>query len=190
MEPVLVILILLTLCVIALVFLIVWRDHRDLRLQQIAEDIARLEEFASEVVRYKKEMEEMLSATRRQTEKTVSWVDSQMKQVRDSVASLEQNFRPNKNKNKKETSQGKYQQAKHQKYQEKGKPRGGVNPKQRRQSETKIKQASINDGETYNKLIKLAEQGLNNQEIAKQLNLGYDEVALILELKRKKHQLG
>lgn len=179
----LVVLTLLTLCVLALVFLIVWRDRRDLKLHQVTEDIARLEGAVDEVVQYKREMEEMLSTARRHTEQTVSRVDNQVKRVCDTVASLEQQLRSNRNK--KETSREKYQQSKHQKYQGKGKPRGG-NPKQKKQPEMKIEKApKINDGEKYDRLMKLAEQGLSTQEIAKRLHLGHDEVALVLELKRK-----
>lgn len=192
MEPMLVVLTLLTLCVLALVFLIIWRDRRDLKLRQVAEDIARLEGAVSEVARYKREMEEMLSTTRRHTEQTVSRVDNQVKQVCDLVASLEQQRRSNRNK--KETGRERSQQTKHQKYHGKEKSRGGNPKKQDRQPETKVEQApKINDGVKYNKLVELAEQGLSIQEIAKKLNLGYDEVALVLELKKKQkknYQLG
>ncbi|KUK36630.1 MAG: hypothetical protein PWP44_801 [Thermacetogenium sp.] len=178
MEPILVVLSLLTLCVICLVFLIVWRDRRDLKHRQLTRDISRLEEIVAEAAQHKKDMAEMLSAAKRQTEQAVSRMDNQLKQVRESVASLEQHLRNNRNNKER----GK---EKASKTQGRGKSRSG-NPKQKERAAAKAdKVPKIDDGEKYAKLVELAEQGLSTQEIAKQLNLGYDEVELVLELKRK-----
>lgn len=178
MEPILVVLSMLTLCVIALVFLVVWRDRRDLKLRQLTKDIARLEEILNEAAQYKKEMAEMLSTAKKHTEQAVSRVDNQVKQVRDSVASLEQQLRFNRG-NKEGGKE------KSQKVQGRGKSRTS-NPKQKEHSATiPVDVPKINDGEKYARLVELANRGMSTQEIAKQLNLGYDEVELVLELKRK-----
>lgn len=90
MEPILIILSLLTISIITLVFVVVWRDRRDLKLRQITGEIEKVEELLKEMDQYKKEIKEMLATAKKQTDQAVSRVDNQVKQVRDSVVKLEQ----------------------------------------------------------------------------------------------------
>lgn len=182
MEPLLILLSLLTICIIILVFVIVWRDRRDLKLRHVTEEIEKIEELLREMNMYKKETEEMLATAKKQTVHVVSRVDNQMKQVRDSVANLEQRLRSS-NKDSKDSGRVKERQ---QKYSGRGKPRNpnrrGKMPPQNNGGKEAVR---INDGEKYAKMVKMADQGLSNQEIAKRLNLGPKEVELVLQLKRK-----
>ena len=90
MEYLLIILSLLIISIITVVFVVVWRDRRDLKLKQITEEIERIDEIYIEIQRYKKEMESMFDTTKKQTDSAVSRLDKQVKQIRDSVAKLEQ----------------------------------------------------------------------------------------------------
>ncbi|HHV35021.1 MAG TPA: hypothetical protein GXX59_05520 [Syntrophomonadaceae bacterium] len=189
MEPILIILSLLTISVITLVFVVVWRDRRDLKLQQITEEIDKIEELCKEMRQYKTKTKEMLATSKKQTDSTVSRVENQVKQVRDSVANLEQRLRSvNKDsrqdsrKNSRDSGREKERQ---QKYSGRGKsrnPRRGQKPPSSGGGKEALR---INDGEKYAKMVKLADQGLSNQEIAKRLKLGRKEVEVVLQLKRK-----
>ncbi len=94
-----------------------------------------------------------------------------MKQVRASVASLEQKIR--------DSSRDKNKQ---QKFSGKGKSRKQKGDAQHKNEGKNI--PKIDDGEKYAKMVELANQGLSNEEIAKKLNLGSEEVELVLKLKQ------
>ncbi len=51
-----------------------------------------------------------------------------------------------------------------------------------------MKLGDSNRGEKYEEVIKLAEQGLSEKEIARVLNLTEGEICLILNLDRKKNE--
>lgn len=115
----------------------------------------------------------MLVKAKKQADQAVSKVDNQMKQVRASVASLEQKIRDSSREKNKQ-----------QKFSGKGKPRTS---KQRGDSQHKNEGKNtpkIDDGEKYARMVELANQGLSNEEIAKKLNLGSKEVDLVLKLKQ------
>lgn len=186
MESLVIVLILLTIGIIMLVSIIVWRDRRELKLRQIINEIVKVEEAVREVYKIKEEMENMLAAVRKHTDFAVSQVEGQMKQVKNSVANLEQRLHlVTGNGEKKESVK-----EKGGKSQTRNKSR--TNNREVRQrvvsssESTKPDMVKINDGEKYSKLYELAEKGLSTQEIAQQLNLGQDEVELVLELKGKK----
>jgi ATP/maltotriose-dependent transcriptional regulator MalT len=186
MEYLIIILSLLTLSIITLVFLVVWRDRRDLKLRRVTEEIGKMEELFCEMRQYKKEADDLLAAVKKQTEQAVSRVDHQAKQLRDSVANLEQRLRLS-NKDPKDADRPKERQ---QKYSGKGKPRNfnkkGQTPHPPSSSDSDGKDVKrIDDGEKYAKMMELAKQGLSNQEIAKKLNLGQEEVELVLQIKKK-----
>ncbi|MDH7576732.1 MAG: hypothetical protein QHH75_02695 [Bacillota bacterium] len=188
MEQLIIILGILTLCIIALVFLTVWRDRRELKLNQITKEISRFEESLKEIYQIKEEIEKMLTAARKHTDLAVSQVEGQVKQVRNSVAHLEQRLHVvSSSAEKRNISK---EREKNQRPQGKGKPRGnGRELKQKDQTPSKSGKeefVKINDGEKYAKLYELADRGLSPQEIAQQLNLGYDEVELVLGLKGKR----
>jgi septal ring factor EnvC (AmiA/AmiB activator) len=185
MEPILIILSLLTISIITLVFVVVWRDRRDLKLRQITGEIEKVEELLKEMDQYKKEIKEMLATAKKQTDQAVSRVDNQVKQVRDSVVKLEQHVHSG-SKDSRDSGRDK---ARQQKYSGRGKPR---NPNKKGQttppppSKGGEQDQRINDGEKFAKMVKMADEGLNTQEIAKRLNIGRKEVELVLQLKRKK----
>ncbi len=171
MEVLVGLLSLLVVGVAALVCLVVWRDRRELKISQV-------EELAAEVRKMKEEMEKMLAAARRHTDLAVSQVEGQVKQVRNSVAHLEQRLHVVG------LAGGEKRNPGREKAEARNRTRKNTHREQReaRQKEP----VKINDGEKYAKLYELAEQGLSTQEIAQQLNLGQDEVELVLELKGKR----
>lgn len=179
-EPIIIILSLLTISVIILVFVVVWRDRRDLKLNQVAKEVKHLEDLLQEIQHTKQEIEEMLVKAKKQTDQAVSKVDNQMKQVRASVANLEQRIR--------DSGRDKNKQQKHsqQKFSGKGKSRTN-NPREKGESHPKNNKNNpkIDDGEKYAKMVELAKQGLSKEEIAKRLNLGCKEVDVVLKLKQK-----
>ncbi len=185
MEPLIIILGMLTLGVIALVSLVVWRDRRELKLSQITKNISEFEKTVKEIQQIKEEMEKMLAVARKHTDLAVSQVEGQVKQVKNSVAHLEQRLHiVSSGGEKRNLSRERYPKS-----QGKGKSRGNSRePKQKEQPSKSKKDelVKINDGEKYAKLYELADRGLSPQEIAQQLNLGYDEVELVLELKGKR----
>jgi paraquat-inducible protein B len=182
MTSLVVVLAVLTLAVCALVFLVVWRDRRELKFNEMETRLARVEELIGEAQKLKDEIEKMLTAARKQTDFVVSQVEGQVKQVKNSVASLEQQLHL--------VGQSGEKRSKNQGPRNKSKAKGNKEAKQQKaQSGSKglrEEPVKINDGERYAKLYELAEQGLSTQEIARQLNMGHDEVELVLELKRKR----
>ncbi len=175
----------LTVCIIAMVSLVIWRDRRELRLNQITREISRFEESIKEIYQIKEEIEKMLTAARKHTDLAVSQVEGQVKQVRNSVAHLEQRLHVVGLSGEKRNIAK--EREKSQRSQGKGKPRGNSRElKQKENRSGKEEPVKINDGEKYAKLYELADQGLSPQEIAQRLNLGYDEVELVLELKGKR----
>jgi FtsZ-interacting cell division protein ZipA len=184
MEPILIILSLLTISIITLVFVVVWRDRRDLKLRQITGEIEKVEELLKEMDQYKKEIKEMLATAKKQTDQAVSRVDHQVKQVRDSVVKLEQHVHSS-SKDSRDSGRDK---ARQQKYSGRGKPRN-PNNKERTTTPPPSKGGKqdqrINDGEKFAEIVKMADEGLSTQEIAKRLNIGRREVELVLQLKRK-----
>ncbi len=189
MEPLLIILSLLTISIITLVFIIVWRDRRDLKISQVTKEITRAEELLKEIQMSKTKIEEMLATANKRTDQAVSKVDNQVKQVRDSVAKLEHQMRSGKKDFGRE-------KEKQQKYSGRGKARPS-NTKQREQAAPNSRdrrdnrdnrdkpEPKINDGVKFAKMVEMADKGLSTQEIAKKLNMGCSEVELVLELKRK-----
>lgn len=161
---------LLIVGVAALVCLVIWRDRREIR-------VAQVEELAAEVRRMKEEMEKILAAARRHTDLAVSQVEGQVRQVRNSVANLEQRLHVVGLSERRGVGRDKPE----------ARNKNNRKGKNREQREVRQKEpVKINDGEKYAKLYELAEQGLSTQEIAQQLNLGQDEVELVLELKGKR----
>jgi DNA anti-recombination protein RmuC len=173
MEPILIILSLLTISIITLVFVVVWRDRRDLKLRQITGEIEKVEELLKEMDQYKKEIKEMLATAKKQTDQAVSRVDNQVKQVRDSVVKLEQHVHSG-SKDSRDSGRGKPRNPNKKGQTTPPPPSKGGEQDQR-----------INDGEKFAKMVKMADEGLNTQEIAKRLNIGRKEVELVLQLKRK-----
>ena len=139
-------------------------------------------------------MENMLDTAKKQTDSAVSRIDNQVKLVRDSVAKLEHNSHANNSNNRdvKDSSRGKDRQ---QKNSGRGRsrntnrrpqaPQNNSNHKTEQREQPEQPEQRIDDGEKYSKMMKLAEQGLSNEEIAKKLNLGCKEVELVTQIKRK-----
>lgn len=129
----------------------------------------------------------MLDTTKKQTDSAVSRLDKQVKQIRDSVAKLENNLHSKNSKNRDAKDSGRVKDRQ-QRSSGRGKSRNMNRKSQTSSHNDDRKEQSeqrINDGEKYAKMMKLAEQGLSNEEIAKKLNLGRKEVELVLKLKRK-----
>lgn len=187
MESLIIVLALLALGIIVVVCFIVWRDHLELKLKQIVNEIARVEKLVSEIYQVKEEIGKMLATAQEHTDSVVSQVEGQVKQVKNSMAHLEQRLHVvglggEKRNLKKE-------RERNQSTRNKGKTKGNRDLKQKDRVGSKLVKGEpikINDGEKYVKLYELANKGLSTQEIAQQLNLGHDEVELVLELKGKR----
>ncbi|HHW40369.1 MAG TPA: hypothetical protein GXX19_04325 [Syntrophomonadaceae bacterium] len=182
MEVLIIVLGLLTTGIIALVSLIVWRDRRELKLKQIAIEINRVEEILNNFYQNKQEFDKMLDSAKRYTDNAISQVEGQIKQIKNTLTHIEQRLPlVSLSGDKKETGR---ERERNHKTQGKGKSRGSRDPKHQSQKTGEI--IKINDGEKYARIYEMAEKGLNTQEIAQKLNLGHDEVELVLELKGKK----
>lgn len=180
MEALVRVLELLTLGIIVLVALIVWRDRRELKLRQISLEIKRVEDILSNFYQNKQELDKITESAKRYTDAAISQLEGQVMQIKNALTHLEQRLTHlNTSPDKKETKE----RNKNHKAQSKGKSRGNREAKHQGQKEEVIR---INDGEKYARIYELAEKGMSLQEIAKKLNLSSDEVELALELKGKK----
>jgi len=183
MEVLIIVLGLLTIGIIALVSLIVWRDRRELKLKQIAREINRVEEILNDFYQNKQELEKMLDSAKRYTDTAISQVEGQIKQIKNTLVHIEQRLSllVGLSGDKRETGR---ERERNHKIQGKGKSRSSRDTKHQSQKTGEV--IKINDGEKYARIYEMAERGLNTQEIAQKLNLGHDEVELVLELKGKK----
>lgn len=181
MEALIIVLGLLTLGIITLVTLVVWRDRRELKLKQISLEIKQVEDILNDFYNNKQEFDKILESTKRYTDAAVSQLEGQIMQIKNTLTHLEQRLPlVGLSGEKKET--GKNRERNH-KSQSKGRSRGNRDAKHQSQKGEVIK---INDGEKYAQICEMAEKGMNTHEIAQKLNLGCDEVELVLELKGKK----
>lgn len=180
MEALVRVLELLTVCIIVLVALIVWRDRRELKLKQISLEIKRVEDILNNFYQNKQELDKIAESAKRYTDAAISQLEGQIMQIKNALTHLEQRLPLlNTNTEKKEAKE----RDKNHKTQSKGKSRGNRESKHQGQKGEAVR---INDGEKYARICELAEKGMSLQEIAKKLNLSTDEVELALELKGKK----
>jgi TolA-binding protein len=105
-----------------LVFLVVWRDSRALKLKQIVKDIDRIEQIAGEVGKVKNEAEKLLAATKRHQDQSLAQLESQLKQMKNSLAQLEQRGGNNNDKQRERSQRPQQHQERQQ--QNKNRSRG------------------------------------------------------------------
>lgn len=183
MESLVIVLGLLTIGIIALVAVVVWRDRRELKYNQVLKDIARVEEEIKEFNQTKHELEKMLTSSRRHNDGAVVQLESQIKQIKNTLTQIEQRLPLTV------VNGDKREPAKERNHKQ-GKGRSNRN-RDNRTREGNDRTGSgevvkINDGEKYAKIYEMAGKGLNAQEIASKMSIGQEEVELVLELKGKK----
>ncbi len=192
--------ILLIALIVALIIIMVLRDQRELKTKQIAADLSQLEEVVGDLKKIKDELAPALASFKKHEaalSQALAQADGRLRQINTAGASPEPRQQPagatgtNRERpdDKRDRDHGSRQPGK-------GKSWGGGRPDNRRREYSGPSGASgasgesgdnvtINDGEKYAKVSELAAHGLSAQEIAKRLNVGADEVSLVLELKKK-----
>ncbi len=180
--------ILLIALIVALICIIVLRDRRELKTKELATGLSQLEEAARGLEKIRGELTPALAALKK-NENALVQVEGQLKQIAAAVANQEHRPQPagalkEKQDEHRERDRGPRQSGR-------GKGWGG-NRNDGRQREYVApagesgEAVAINDGEKYAKVSELAAHGMSAQEIAKKLNVGQDEVTLVLGLKGKK----
>lgn len=181
---------LLIALIVALIFIIIMRDRGELKAKEMATDLTTLEAVVGDMKKIKDDLVPALSAFKKH-EAALSQIEGQLKQISAAVASLAHRPQPVGAIREKQDDRRDRDRDRGPKQSGKGKGWAG-NRSDSRQKEfvSAVGDAgeavAINDGEKYAKMSELAAHGMSAQEIAKKLNVGPDEVALVLELKGKK----
>jgi hypothetical protein len=180
--------ILLIAMIVALICIIVLRDRREIKAKQVAADLSQIEELVRDMKKIRDDLVPAATALKK-NEATLSHIEGQLKQIGSTVAGIEHRPQPvstgrDRQDDRRDRDRGHRQSGK-------GKGWGGGRSDGRSREYSgaageRDESVTINDGEKYAKVSELAAHGLTAQEIAKKLNVGPDEVSLVLELKRKK----
>lgn len=183
--------ILLISLIVALICIIVLRDRREIRSKQVAADLSQIEDLVRDMKKIRDDLTPAVAAFKK-NEAALSHIEGQLKQIGSTVAGLEHRPQPagtgrDRQDDRKDRDRG---------YRQPGKGKGwtGSRPEGRNREHAgtagavgdRDESVAINDGEKYAKVSELAAHGLTAQEIAKKLNVGPDEVSLVLDLKKKK----
>jgi hypothetical protein len=186
--------ILLIVLIVALIIIMVLRDQRELKTKQIAADLSQLEEVVGDLKKIKDELATAHVSFKKHEaalSQALAQADGSLRQINTAGASPELRQQPagatgtnrERQDDKRDRDRGSRQPGK-------GKTWGDGRPDSRRREYSGASGESgdnvtINDGEKYAKVSELAAHGLTAQEIAKRLNVGAEEVSLVLELKKK-----
>jgi hypothetical protein len=193
--------ILLIAVIVALIIVMVLRDQRELKTKQMMNtDLPQLEDLIVELKKVRDELAPTLVSIKKQEaalSQSLSQLEGRMKQPGPvSASNYEHRQQPagsggapaairEKQDEKRDRERGPRQGKG-------GRPWGGSHPDHRREysgnpsTAEKSDVLAINDGEKYAKVSEMAKNGLTTQEIAKKLNVGAEEVSMVLELKEKK----
>jgi hypothetical protein len=191
---------LLIFLIVALIIIIVLRDRRELKTKQIAADLSQLDEVVGDLKKIKDELAQALASLKKHEaalSQTLTQADGRPTQTGFAGANPEHRQQPagaagtnrEGQDDKRDRDRGPRQPGK-------GKTWGSGRPDNRHREYSGVSGVSgvsgeageavtINDGEKYAKVSELAAHGLTAQEIAKRLNVGAEEVSLVLELKKK-----
>jgi hypothetical protein len=194
--------ILLIFAIVALIIIIVSRDRRDLNTKQISEDLSQLDDLIGDLKKIKDELATTnVSLKKHETAlQALTQADGRLRQTGYTGANTEHRQQPagsvgpagpnrERQDDRRDRDRGPRQPGK-------GKSWGSGRPDNRRREYSGDsgspsapgeagESITINDGVKYAKVSELAAHGLTTQEIAKRLNVGAEEVSLVLELKKK-----
>jgi exonuclease VII small subunit len=179
---------LLIALIIALIVIIILRDGRELKTKQIAADLSQLEEVVEDLKKIKGELVSALSSFKKH-DAALSQIEGHLKQISSAVANLDHRQQPagtirEKQDDRRDRDRGQKQSGRGKTW---GSGYKDDRPKEYSGASDGVGVAvTINDGEKYAKVSELAANGLTAQEIAKKLNVGMDEVSLVLNLKGKR----
>ncbi len=188
---------LLIILIVALIIIIVLRDQREMKTKQFAADLSQLKEVVGDLRMIKGDLAPALASFKKH-EAALFQIDGHLKQISSALANLEHRQQPagqqpagQQPAGMTRERQGDRRDRDHGPRPGKGKPSGGDHPDSRRKEYSGAPReagetVAINDGEKYAKVTELAERGLTAQEISKRLNVGAEEVSLVLELKGKR----
>ena len=196
---------LLIALIVALICIVVLRDRRELKTKEMAAGLSKLENVVSDLERVRGEIMPAVVSFKKH-EAALAQIEGQLKQIGSAIANLEHRPQPGpqpvpqsgpqpvpqpagaireKQDDHRDRDRGPRQPGR-------GKGWGGNRSDGRRKEFVSAaagdtgEAVAINDGERYAKVSELAAHGMTAQEIAKKLNVGTDEVALVLDLKSKK----
>jgi hypothetical protein len=191
---------LLIALIVALIIIIVLRDRRELKNKQLAADLSQLEEVVGDLKKIKDELAPALASFKKHEaalSQNLTQADGRLRQTGFAGANPENGQQAAGTAGtagtNRERQDDKRDRDRSPRQPGKDKTWGGGRPDNRRREYSGVSGVSgeagesvtINDGEKYAKVSELAAHGLTTQEIAKRLNVGAEEVSLVLELKKK-----
>lgn len=185
---------LLIALIVALICIIVLRDRRELKTKEMAAGLSKLENVVSDLEKVKGEIMSVVASFKKH-EAALAQIEGHLKQIGSAIANLENRPQPAGAAGAIKEKQDEHRDRDRDRgprQSGRGKGWGGNRPDGRRKEFVSTaagdagEVVAINDGERYAKVSELAAHGMTAQEIAKKLNVGTDEVALVLDLKSKK----